>query len=605
MEKSIIDNTIKILPENLANKIAAGEVVERPASVVKELVENAIDAEADKISVIIHQGGRKLIQVIDNGNGMSAEDLQLSFERHATSKIKSEDDLYSIETLGFRGEALPSIASVSQIEVKSRREKDKMGNIFSLNGGKEGRLKKTAANVGTSISVKNLFFNTPARRNFMRAESSENQQILVVLKRFFLAYPDIGFDLFIDDKQLFNLKQSEIDERVRIIFGDLIFNGMIPLSVSLGGIELSGFISRPDTVRKSRVNQYLFLNGRPIQNKSLNHAIFQGYSKLISPGEYPIYCLFLEMSPSLVDVNIHPTKMEVRFTNDRSLYSFFINSVQQALNVEEATPRLSSAPSGSAVQKAIELENKPQEIVNELKNKKRSMARYSGSQLSLTYFEPQEKKSQTNGGQKSKLSYQDIPDVGNKEVNVSFWQIHNRYIVSEIKSGMVIIDQHVAHERVLYERISRILKKDGQSSGQKLLFPQKLTLNYEDFMTFKKIYQILNKIGFSIKIFSGNTIVIEAMPADVKVGRESQIILDIIDYYNNHPLHDFDHLEKIAAAYACKNAVKSGEALSQIEMHNLVDQLFACESPFFCPHGRPVFITIDLAELDRKFKRIP
>lgn len=605
MEKSIIDNTIKILPENLANKIAAGEVVERPASVVKELVENAIDAEADKISVIIQQGGRKLIQVIDNGNGMSAEDLQLSFERHATSKIKSEDDLYSIETLGFRGEALPSIASVSQIEVKSRREKDKMGNIFSLNGGKEGRLKKTAANVGTSISVKNLFFNTPARRNFMRAESSENQQILVVLKRFFLAYPDIGFDLFIDDKQLFNLKQSEIDERVRIIFGDLIFNGTIPLSVSLGGIELSGFISRPDTVRKSRVNQYLFLNGRPIQNKSLNHAIFQGYSKLISSGEYPIYCLFLEMSPSLVDVNIHPTKMEVRFTNDRSLYSFFINSVQQALNVEEAAPQLSSAPSGSAVQKAIELENKPQEIVNELKNKKRSMARYSGSQLSLTYFEPQEKKSQTNGGQQNKLSYQDIPDVGNKEVNVGFWQIHNRYIVSEIKSGMVIIDQHVAHERVLYERISRILKKDGPSSGQKLLFPQKLTLNYEDFMAFKKIYQILNKIGFSIKIFSGNTIVIEAMPADVKVGRESQIILDIIDYYNNHPLHDFDHLEKIAAAYACKNAVKSGEALSQIEMHNLVDQLFACESPFFCPHGRPVFITIDLAELDRKFKRIP
>lgn len=605
MEKSIIDNTIKILPENLANKIAAGEVVERPASVVKELVENAIDAEADKISVIIQQGGRKLIQVIDNGNGMSAEDLQLSFERHATSKIKSEDDLYSIETLGFRGEALPSIASVSQIEVKSRREMDKMGNIFSLNGGKEGRFKKTAANVGTSISVKNLFFNTPARRNFMRAESSENQQILVVLKRFFLAYPDIGFELFIDDKQLFNLKQSEIDERVRIIFGDLIFNGMIPLSVSLGGIELSGFVSRPDTVRKSRVNQYLFLNGRPIQNKSLNHAIFQGYSKLISPGEYPIYCLFLEMSPSLVDVNIHPTKMEVRFTNDRSLYSFFINSVQQALNVEEAAPRLSSAPSGSAVQKAIELESKPQEIVNELKNRKRSMARYSGSQLSLTYFEPSEKKSQTNDEQQNKLSYQEIPDVGSKEVNVSFWQIHNRYIVSEIKSGMVIIDQHVAHERVLYERISRILKKDGQSSGQKLLFPQKLTLNYEDFMAFKKIYRILNKIGFSIKIFSGNTIVIEAMPADVKVGRESQIILDIIDYYNNHPLHDFDHLEKIAAAYACKNAVKSGEALSQIEMHNLVDQLFACESPFFCPHGRPVFITIDLAELDRKFKRIP
>jgi DNA mismatch repair protein MutL len=600
-----IKSKIIILPENLANKIAAGEVVERPASVVKELVENAIDADATKISIYTEQAGKKLIQVIDDGSGMGSEDLILAFERHATSKIKSEKELHHIETLGFRGEALPSIASVSQVEIKSRKKGDKTGHILTLAGGKNKKLLKTAANVGTSISVKNLFFNTPARRQFLRTDNSENQKIVNILKPFFFAYPNISFEFYVDGNQIFDLREAEIDERVSELLGTDLFKGLLPVNASLAEVELRGFISRPDVVRKSRGNQYLFLNGRPIQSKSLNHAVFQGYSNLISPGEYPIFCLFLEMNPGLVDVNVHPTKMEVRFSNDRSLYYFFINTVQQTLNKDGVIPDLSSS-SGSIIERNKISKPEPREIVNELQHRKRSMARYSGAQLSLTYFENKDgiPTSFHLEDETITISQTSEQSLEKSSIDVNFWQLHNRYIISEIKSGLVIIDQHVAHERVLYERVMRVLKEGDTSYGQKLLFPQKLNLNYEDFMVFKEIKDVLNKLGFSIKVFSGNTIIIEAMPSDVKVGRESQILLDIIDYYHNEPLKAFDHMEKVAAAYACKNAIKSGEKLNQLEMHNLVDQLFACESPFFCPHGRPIIVTIELDELDRKFKRI-
>ncbi|WP_456408720.1 DNA mismatch repair endonuclease MutL [Caldithrix abyssi] len=602
-------NKIQILPENLANKIAAGEVVERPASVVKELIENAIDAEATAIRIFIEEGGKKLIQVIDNGIGMSEEDLPLAFERHATSKIRSQDDLDRIETLGFRGEALPSIASVSQVEVKTRRAEDKMGTIFILNGGKEGRIKKTAANVGTSVSIRNLFFNTPARRQFLRSVNAEVQQILNVVKRFFLAYPNIAFELTIDGREIYNLKQSDVGERVKQVLGASIFRGLLKVSASLGGIELHGFVSRPDVVRKSRGMQFLFLNGRPIQDRALNHAIYQAYGNLIGSGEYPIYCLYLEMDAGLVDVNVHPTKMEVRFSNERSIYYFVISSVRKVLSDEGVIPEFSTTPEGSALKQVIDKADEPRQIIKEMRHKKRYMGRYgAGAQLSLTYFEAEAPSDQSGKTDKNETQNEMLPPSPGTQSpfagDVQFWQLHNRYIISEIKSGMVIIDQHVAHERIIFERILKVLQKEGLGAGQKLLFPQKLTLNYDDFMVFKEIHEVLNKIGFSIKVFSGTTIVIEAMPADVKVGRESQILLDIIDYYRNEPLHDFDHLHKVAAAYACKNAVKSGEKLTQAEMQNLVDQLFACETPFFCPHGRPVIVTIDLEELDRKFKRI-
>ena len=594
---SKLENKIHILPVSLSNKIAAGEVVERPASVVKELVENSIDAEASKISVVLKNSGKELVQVVDDGQGMAAEDLKLAFKRHATSKIFKAEDLDHIETLGFRGEALPSIASVAITEAISR-EKDKPTAIrILMDGGKLSKSDKVAAPVGTNIQIKQLFYNTPARRNFLRADSTELQHIISTLKRFFLAYPDIEFKVIHDDSELFHLKSTNIEERNRDVFGEDQFSALIKINDQLGGIELSGFISKPDRVRRARGNQYIFLNGRPIQHKSFNHAIMQAYGNLIQPGEYPLFCIFIELDPRLVDVNVHPSKMEVRFSNERSLYHFFLSTVRKAFHNENIIPKMETGTSNAFLSKFSD-EEKKESILSELKNRSRYMGRGAEHQLSLVYFESEEKE------EKKEI---DIPQTQSVPMDVSdvqFWQIHNRYILSQIKSGIVIIDQHVAHERILFERILRILREGEQSVGQQLLFPQTITLSMDDFIKFKDIVHLLNKIGFVLRIFSGTTIIIDAIPVDVKIGREAQILLDIIDYYKGDPDREFDPYQRIAAAFSCKNAIKAGEQLTQPQMHAMVDQLFACESPYFCPHGRPVIVTMDLEEFDRKFKRI-
>ena len=594
---AIAQNKIHILPVSLSNKIAAGEVVERPASVVKELVENSIDSDATKISVVLKNSGKELVQVVDNGLGMTGEDLKLAFKRHATSKIWKVEDLEQIETLGFRGEALPSIASVSKMEAISREKGQSVAVRILLDAGRITKSDKIAAPVGTNIQVKQLFYNTPARRNFLRADSTELHQIISIIKRFFLAYPDVEFVVIHDDSELFHLKSGTIKERIIDVFGKDQVSALVKVNDQLGGIELSGFVSKPDKVRRARGNQFLFLNGRPIQHKSFNHAIMQAYGNLIQSGEYPFYCIFIELDPRLVDVNVHPSKMEVRFSNEKSLYHFFLSTIRKTFHDEKIIPSLDSGTSNVFLSKFTE-EDKKESILSELKNRSKYMGRGGEQQLSLVYFE---------SGEEEDRQKDEQPEPSNTPTDVTevrFWQIHNRYILSQIKSGIVIIDQHVAHERILFERILRILREGEQSVGQQLLFPQTITLSMDDFLKFKEIVHLLNKIGFVLRIFSGTSIVIDAIPVDVKVGREAPILLDIIDYYKGNPDREFDPMQKIAAAFSCKNAIKSGEQLSQAQMHAMIDQLFACESPYFCPHGRPVIITMDLEEFDRKFKRI-
>lgn len=594
---AIAQNKIHILPVSLSNKIAAGEVVERPASVVKELIENSIDSDATKISVVLKNSGKELVQVVDNGLGMTGEDLKLAFKRHATSKIWKVEDLEQIETLGFRGEALPSIASVSKVEAISREKGQSVAERILLDAGRITKSDKIAAPVGTNIQVKQLFYNTPARRNFLRADSTELQQIISIIKRFFLAYPDVEFVVIHDDSELFHLKSGTIKERIIDVFGEDQVSALVKVNDQLGGIELSGFVSKPDKVRRARGNQFLFLNGRPIQHKSFNHAIMQAYGNLIQSGEYPLYCIFIELDPRLVDVNVHPSKMEVRFSNEKSLYHFFLSTIRKTFHDEKIIPSMESGTSNAFLSKFTE-EDKKESILSELKNRSKYMGRGGEQQLSLVYFE---------SGEEEDRQKDEQPEPSNAPTDVTevhFWQIHNRYILSQIKSGIVIIDQHVAHERILFERILRILREGEQSVGQQLLFPQTITLSMDDFLKFKEIVHLLNKIGFVLRIFSGTSIVIDAIPVDVKVGREAPILLDIIDYYKGNPDREFDPLQKIAAAFSCKNAIKAGEQLSQAQMHAMIDQLFACESPYFCPHGRPVIITMDLEEFDRKFKRI-
>ncbi|UCF64975.1 MAG: DNA mismatch repair endonuclease MutL [bacterium] len=594
---------IKVLPPQIANKIAAGEVVDRPAAVVKELIENAIDAEATHISVVLEQAGKNLIQVIDNGSGIPEDQVSLAFQRHATSKIDSVNDLDRIITLGFRGEALPSIASVSRLEMRTCTRDNKVGTAIILEGGVMSRQEAAAMKPGTIIAVKNLFYNTPARRNFLRADVTEFNHINRVLKRFFLSYPEISFQVIHNEKEIYNFLSTTLDERISQVLGTELYEGMVYLEEDLGEIRLEGFLCRPDLARNSSENQFLFLNKRPIISRRLSHAILQGFGNLIERSQYPQFVFFLQIAPQYIDINVHPTKMEVRFANERTIYQLFLSSVRKAIQSDKIIPQFSMT----------DQDQNRNEIERQLKFNRgfsspgRAASFPSGqfsdflpeNQLAMgfTSASSTEGEKKDEGEQKNEFS----PEIVEQP---TLWQVHNRYICSQIKSGLVIIDQHVAHERILYEKFIDYLSQQKNIPSQKLLFPQTLELALEDFLIFDGIKDWLRKIGFHITILSGRTILIEAIPADVKVGYEGKILLEIIDYYRENEAGEYQPHERIAAAFACKNAIKSGEKLSQLEMNALIDQLFATREPYFCPHGRPVIVTLSLEEIDRKFKRI-
>lgn len=599
---------INVLAPHIANKIAAGEVVDRPASVVKELVENAIDAGADRITIVIAQAGKELLQVIDNGSGMSAEDALLAFERHATSKIKDAPDLDHILTLGFRGEALPSIASVSRMEVKTREPEAEVGLQLFMTGGQVDQQEAVAMAAGTSIAVKNLFFNTPARRNFLRADSTEFNQILKWVKRFFLAHPDIHFNLIHNGEVLFDLAAGTLEQRIVQVFGQKFFDGMVYVTEALNEIEFEGYVSRPDHTRGRSDNQFIYLNSRTIVNRSLSHAIFQGYGNLIERSRFPQFIVFLKAPPHMVDINVHPTKMEVRFANERAIYHLFLSAVRKAIQDRDIIPAFSprSRHDDHTKSPGPEAHLRPLETLNPLNPA--SGPQQDQGQISLSYdpMPPKDSRGIQNFIDQPDNPPGDEAPLANQPQarQARLWQVHNRYIFSQIKSGLVVIDQHVAHERILYEQILSYVNEGRNVPSQQLLFPQTLELALEDYLIFQDLKEWLSKIGFVINELSARTIAIEAIPSDVKVGKEARVLIDILDFYREHEGGKYEPHEKIAAAFSCKNAIKSGEKLTQEEMESLVDQLFRTREPYFCPHGRPVLVTLDLEEFDRKFKRI-
>jgi DNA mismatch repair protein MutL len=587
---------IKILPPNIANKIAAGEVVDRPASIVKELVENSIDAEAKEIKVIISQAGKEMIQVADNGCGMSEEDAILAFERHATSKIKDIHDLDHILTLGFRGEALASIASVSRLELKTCLKGGQTGTLLKLDSAKIISKEKTALKQGTIITVKNLFYNTPARRNFLRSESTESNHILKALKRFFLSHPDIHFIVINNDEEIFNLPAASLDTRIAQVFDQKFYDNLVYIREELNDIIFEGYICQPENARGNTANQFIFLNRRSIINRNLAHAIFQGYGNLIERSKYPQFIVFLNISANLIDVNVHPTKMEVRFSNERVIYHLFLSAVRKAIQKEDMLPEF-SMDTGRGERKEIQNHFQSLRFGNPVKKDflHHDIAKNLEDQTAMDFANLTINTETENS--------EEAPPV-NQTVQANLWQVNNRYIFSQIKSGLVVIDQHVAHERVLYEKFLKYLESGKNVPSQQLLFPQTLDLALEDYLIYSEVKEWIERIGFSITELSGRTIVIEAIPADVKVGHESKILVQILDYYRENEGSNYQPHEKIAAAFACKNAIKSGDKLSLEEMNSLIDQLFATKEPYFCPHGRPVIITFSLEELDKKFKRI-
>jgi DNA mismatch repair protein MutL len=614
---------IKVLSDQLTNKIAAGEVVERPASMVKELVENSIDAGATEIIIIIRNGGKTLCEVVDNGEGMSKDDLLLSFERYATSKIRNVEDLIAVRSLGFRGEALASIASVARVSAISTLKGADMGYRLNIEGGSFKSIQPFTPKEGTTISIKNLFFNMPGRRKFLKSKEVEFRHIITVVKKFSMIYPRIKFVLIHNDREVLNLRSEDLKSRIGSLFsGDYIKN-LLPFDYQRGGIGAHGYLGNLNLVRATRGEQYFYVNNRFITDRLMNHAITSGYSSLISRGEFPFYCIHITLPPELVDVNVHPRKMEVKFSDQNMIYRFLKESTADTLQkIKHSVPDLPSFSPEHYYSPAT-YSGKPVKQESDFHQQSEREDPTKDEQFSGFHQSTQPKAPENEQGSlnlhftrktddetwrqradrfSSRNVLQQTEDVRSFTPQVKVYQIHNKYLISQVKSGMVIIDQHVAHERILFEEALKSMENQ-EWRAQQLLFPQVVELSVDDFSTILEILPYLEKLGFRLKEFGKNTVAVEAVPAGMKWGDEGKVIRNILDYYKEYGEKNTDIQSKVAAAYSCKAAIKAGDKLTDEEMQNLVDRLFATENPYFCPHGRPIIVNMTLDEIDKRFER--
>ncbi len=579
-------NRIHILPESVINRIAAGEVIERPASVVKELIENAIDAHATQITVHLKGSGLELIRVIDNGDGMSEEDALICMQRHATSKIANVEDLEKIETLGFRGEALASIGEVARLVITTRTESAEEATEIYFENGQIQEVLKTGAPKGTSIAVKDLFAFFPARRKFLKTPTTELRHAVAMVRRMALAHPEIEFTLFIEDTKSFEIPSQTLEQRVASLWGEEKSGGLLPLDKAFRHLTIRGFVSKPGFTTRTREDQFLFLNNRYIVNKTLHHAIVSAYGNTLLSGEFPLFIVFLTMPPQYFDVNVHPQKIEVRFSDERFMYEMVRKSVEEVLRTPKAMPE-------------FQLISGRKKIFPYTRQSKRWT---DPGQLSLTTTPP-DLNAQSPLQLVSQESLLERPSEPFPErESPLLWQVHNRYILSQIKSGLILIDQHVAHERILYEKALKAMEEKNAPS-QQLLFPTPVFISPEDMLVLTEILPYLERVGFGIQEFGKNTVLIQSVPMDIKIGREKVVLLEMIDLYKETGQAENGAKENVAKVYACSSAIKAGEKLTQQEMASLVDQLFATENPYFCPHGRPIVVTLTLEELDKRFGR--
>jgi DNA mismatch repair protein MutL len=599
---------IKILPPAISNRIAAGEVVGRPESVVKELIENSIDSGADEITLIISDAGKTLIQVIDNGSGMNEQDAELCFERHSTSKITSSEDLEKITTLGFRGEALASIAAVSQVEMKTRIRDDEIGTLVKAEGSEIKEISKTSCYSGTSISVKNLFYNTPGRRNFLKSDQTEFKKIYETFIRLAISNPDVNFKFINNDDILFDLRQDVLIERLKELFTEDFVNSLLPVEAGNSLIKLYGFISKPTFTRKSKQEQYFYLNNRFFLNKNLNFAVYSGYDDLIEKGDYPSFFLFIEINPEKVDVNVHPSKLEVKFEDEGAVFGFLKTAVRDAL-------------SHSDIIFDVGLED----TENLTRTENKSYSNVSGNQYDKSYipgikshFKPESDVKKIHSifeATKGFSELENLPDSKSDEQKNIFehkrksesesfniWQFQNKYIMCQTETGLMIIDQHAAHERILYEKALIALETQAPFS-QQLLVPIDIQLTKIDFQIALTLKEELQNLGFNFTT-KEEQIHLTGIPSDVRIGDENKIFQSLIDQYKDYELKlNLDKRDNLAKSYACKGAIKTGDKLNRDEMTNLIDALFVTKMPYVCPHGRPTILRITTEELDKRFNR--
>ena len=602
-------DVIHLLPEAIANQIAAGEVVQRPASIVKELMENAVDAKATFIKVLVKEGGKSLVQVQDNGCGMSETDARMSFERHATSKIKEASDLFNIKTMGFRGEALASIAAVAKVEMKTQQSLETIGvRLVVESSSVKAQEVCQLSEAGTLIAVKNLFFSVPARRNFLKSNVVEMRHITDEFIRVALAHPGVGFSLTHNEMELYRLMPGKLSQRLVGIFGSSINKNLIPVKEETEVMTIKGYVGRPESAKKKRGDQFFIVNGRFIKSPYLHHAVITSFESLLGTDTHPFYCLFIVINPKMIDINVHPTKQEIKFDDDRLVYNYVLVAVKHALGQHSIMPALDFS--------------QEREIADQFGAKRSGLGDFNGQKISdvapnrlnpglvaksdrSKWKDLYEGISRRDGALmvSSKINYlkKAEPIEFTEEItNKKPYLIHNKYVASPIKSGFILIDQQAAQERILYEYYLSQMK-GGHAGSQQSLFPTSIRLSSADAELFRSILPQLASLGLDIGELSSQTFMIKGMPGEMAGRNETEIIEQLLDQVRNNLDLKLDLKENIARSMARSGARKKDKPLDEEAMTILIDRLFACQMPYQSPSGRKCFLQFDLDELNKRF----
>jgi len=611
---------IQLLPDSVANQIAAGEVIQRPASVVKELVENAVDAGATSITVNIKDAGKTLIQIIDNGCGMSETDARMSFERHATSKIKSANDLFAIRTMGFRGEALASIAAIATVELKTKRKEDEVGTAINISGSEVLSQEAVSCSNGTNFLIKNLFFNVPARRKFLKSDATEMSKIIAEFQKIVLANPSISFVLQNNNQEIYNLSAGNLRQRIVSVFGKNINQSLVSIDTETSLIKISGFIGKPEFARKTAGEQYFFVNDRFMKHPYFHKAVLLAYDKILPPDYTPSYFIYLDIDPSTIDINIHPTKTEIKFEDERAIWQILQAAVKESLGKFNIVPSLDFEVEAMldipTMSKNTDIEvptiqinpeynpfstqSKPSTQNNNFSSfKKKPVANWD------TLYQSFEKESETTSGFMQSLdTFESMMQQKEESVQTdrNIIQLKKKYILSPVKSGLMIIDQKRAHERILYERFMQSIERNDATS-QKVLYPISIEFSAAEFALLVEISDDLRLLGFDIDVFGKNSVVVNGIPAKIETPDIKETIETLLEDYKNSQIDiKIKAKEQLAQSLAKISSINYGQPLTNEEMCDLIDNLFACNAPNYTADGKIVISTITSDELEKRFK---
>lgn len=599
-----MSDIIQLLPDSVANQIAAGEVIQRPASVVKELVENAVDAGAKTIHVLVVDAGRTSIQVIDDGIGMSETDARLAFERHATSKIREANDLFALQTMGFRGEALASIAAVAQIELYTRQEGEDVGTHLSISGSKFTGQEPCACAVGSNFKIENLFFNVPARRKFLKSNSTELSNILTAFERIVLVYPNVAFTFHSNGTEMFNLKPGNMKQRILDVFGKRMNQDLLPISVETTMCKISGFVGKPESARKKNTRQYFFVNGRYMKHPYFSKAVMNAYDRLIPVGEQVPFFIYFDVSPSDIDVNIHPVKTEIKFENEQAIWQILTAAVKEAIGLFNNVPSIDFDIQGKPDIPLFDGQNgssAPSVKYNPQYNPFTS-SKSRPSSSSVNHWEDLYEGLETQSQEETNLFDDEKEDqAGNdliSDVSPVHYQYKGKYIMTAVKSGLMIIDQHRAHVRMLFEKYLGILN-NHQGTSQKVLFPEVFQLSASEQVVLKRVWEELTYLGFEITDMGNGNYAIVAVPSDAIDTNVVSLMHDMLNTASENGTSVKDEINRVVALTLARNtAIPYGQVLNNDEMDNIVNGLFACSNMNFTPEGRNILCILKQQEIE-------